>query len=227
MVQDMDLGADKVELLAEELGLRVEEGDDAEAAMDGVAVTGVCLVEDRLHGVVALGGVHLLQDAERVAHPVELVDVEELLGLVGREVRGQRALGGALAPLEFASGTCLCPAPRVIAGGGDGCAPAASSSSSAIARTARAYAPLLLMILLVHSGGVAARYGPCTACGSTAAATVMNTHSSLISPKPVLISQSQSFTDFPFLNPSHFTLIFNHNPTLKKILFCNHNPSSH
>ena len=180
----MDLGAHEVELLAQELGLRVEEGDDAEAAVDGVAVARVRLVEDRLHGVVALGRVHLLQDAQRVAHAVELVHIQELLGLVGREVRRQRALRRALAPLELASRASLGPAPRSSSSSSITCisnissiiSASASASASAIAGTTCAYAPLLLalilvlmvlilalmalmvliLVLMVHSGGVAA-----------------------------------------------------------------------
>lgn len=81
------------ELLAQLGDLVLEDGDDAQAAVHRVLLPRVGLVRDRLHGVLALRRVDVLQDAQDVGHAEQLVHVRKSLGLVRREVGRERAVG--------------------------------------------------------------------------------------------------------------------------------------
>lgn len=80
----------------------LEDGDEADAAVDRVAEAGVGLVGERIDGVLALGGVELVEDLGHVAGAEYLVDVGELLGLVRGEVGREHALLGAFPAEELA-----------------------------------------------------------------------------------------------------------------------------
>lgn len=84
--------------------LVLEEGDDADAAVDGVAQPHVGLVGEGVDGVLALVGLELVEELGDVAGAEDLVDVGEFLGLVRREVRREHALRLALPPEELAGG---------------------------------------------------------------------------------------------------------------------------
>lgn len=100
VVGEFFLGLDEVGLdLAEAV---LEEGDEADAAVDGVAEAGLGLVGEGVDGVLALGGGQLLEELRDVAGSEHLVDVAELLGLVRREVRREHAVLRALPPLYLA-----------------------------------------------------------------------------------------------------------------------------
>ena len=70
----------------------MEEGDDADAAVDGVAEPHVGFVGKRIDGVLALARQQLVQKLRHVARSEHFVDVCEFLVLVRREVRRKHAL---------------------------------------------------------------------------------------------------------------------------------------
>lgn len=81
--------------------------DDAVATADGVGGADVGLENDGAHGLVLVAVVEVFDDLGDVADAEELVGVEELALAVVGEIRGQNAVGGALAALVFASGAGL------------------------------------------------------------------------------------------------------------------------
>lgn len=94
------LGVDEVGLNLVEAVL--EDGDEADAAVDRVSEAELGLVRQRVHRVLPLGHVEVAEDLGHVAGPEHLVDVGELLRLVRREVRGVHALQRALPPEKLA-----------------------------------------------------------------------------------------------------------------------------
>nr|GMC54061.1 muscle M-line assembly protein unc-89-like isoform X2 [Ipomoea batatas] len=77
--------------------------DDADAAVDGVAEPHVSLVSQRVHGVLALVRLQLVQQLRHVARAEHLVHARELLRLIRREIRREHALRLALPPQKLAS----------------------------------------------------------------------------------------------------------------------------
>lgn len=84
------------------IDLALEITDVSVAAADGIMGAHVGLVDDGAHGLVALEGVEVADDLDDVTDAEETVSVEELLLLVGGEVRSEEAVGFALAALVFA-----------------------------------------------------------------------------------------------------------------------------
>jgi hypothetical protein len=80
----------------------LEDGDDADAAVDGVAEAHVGLVGEGVHGVLALEGVELVQQLGHVARAEDAVHVHELLRVVRWEVGREHAVRLALATQELA-----------------------------------------------------------------------------------------------------------------------------
>ena len=90
------------ELLLDETEAVLEDGDDADAAVDGVSEAHVGLVGERVHGVLALEGVELVQQLGHVAGAKDTVHVHELLRVVRWEVGREHAVRLALAAQELA-----------------------------------------------------------------------------------------------------------------------------
>lgn len=91
----------------DEIGLNLpepvlENGDEAHAAVDGVLQARLCLVGQRVHGVLALRRVELVEQLGHVAGAEDLVQVRELLRQVRWEIRREHALLRALPPLQLA-----------------------------------------------------------------------------------------------------------------------------
>jgi len=80
----------------------LEDGDDADAPIDGVAEPHVRLIGERVHGVLALVGVQLVEDLGDVAGAEDTVHVHELLRVVRREIGREHAVRLALASEELA-----------------------------------------------------------------------------------------------------------------------------
>nr|GMC50190.1 serine, glycine, tyrosine and glutamine-rich protein-like [Ipomoea batatas] len=97
----LGFGAAEVHLELAELVL--EQRDDADAAVDGVAEPHVRLVSQRVHGVLALVRLQLVQQLRHVARAEHLVHARELLRLIRREIRREHALRLALPPQKLAS----------------------------------------------------------------------------------------------------------------------------
>ena len=93
-------GESEVDLELTELVL--EDGDDTDAAVDGVAETHVGLVGKGIDGVLSLVRAQLVEELGDVAGPEDLVDVRELLRLVRGKVRGEDAVRLALPAEELA-----------------------------------------------------------------------------------------------------------------------------
>ena len=105
MICDLVLGeleAGAGEVLLELAELVLEDGDDAAAAVDGVAEAHVGLVRQRVHRVLPLVRVELIQQLGHVARAEHPVHVHELLRVVRREVGREHAVRLALAPQELA-----------------------------------------------------------------------------------------------------------------------------
>ena len=79
----------------------LEERDDSNATVDGIAEAHVSLVGKRVDGVLTLMGVQLVQQLGHVARPKNFVNICKLLGLVRWEVRSKYALWLALATQEL------------------------------------------------------------------------------------------------------------------------------
>ena len=92
------------ELLLDETEAVLEDGDDADAAVDGVSEAHVGLVGERVDGVLALVGVELVEDLGHVAGAEDAVHAGELGRVVGREVGREDASLRALAPQQLARG---------------------------------------------------------------------------------------------------------------------------
>lgn len=88
------------------LDLTVEIMDDPQAAPDGVAGASVGLIDDGAHGLGLLVGFEVADDLDDVGDAEELVRVEELALVLGREVGGKDAVLGAFPALVFARGAC-------------------------------------------------------------------------------------------------------------------------
>ena len=97
-----EVGVGGVELLLEAEDLALEDGDGADAAVDGVLGAGLGLVGEGVHGVLALVRLDLVQELAHVAGAEDLVHVRELLRLLRREVRREDAVRHALPPQELA-----------------------------------------------------------------------------------------------------------------------------
>lgn len=97
-----EIGVGGVELSLKADDLALEDGDGADAAVDGVLHAGLRLVGQRVDGVFPLMREHLLQQLAHVARPEDLVHVTELLRLLRREIRREYALRQALPPQELA-----------------------------------------------------------------------------------------------------------------------------
>ena len=94
------LGIEKVDLdMAEAL---LEDRDEADAAVDGVAEARLGLVGEGLDGVIALGGSELVEELADVAGAEDAVDAGEALWVVRWEVRRENALLRALPTQELA-----------------------------------------------------------------------------------------------------------------------------
>jgi hypothetical protein len=102
VLEQVELVSGDGELVLELGDLVLQNGDDAQAAVHWVLFARVGLVRDGLHGVLALAGVHVLEDAQDVGDAEQLVHVLEPLGLVGREVGRQGAVRRALPALVLA-----------------------------------------------------------------------------------------------------------------------------
>ena len=112
------------ELLLDETEAVLEDGDDADAAVDGVSEAHVGLVGERVDGVLALVGVELVEDLGHVAGAEDAVHVHELLRVVRREIGRKHAVWMALAPQELARRArrpcaCACAAAAACATGRD------------------------------------------------------------------------------------------------------------
>jgi hypothetical protein len=92
------------ELLLDLAEAVLEDGDDADAAVDGIAEAHVGLVGERVDGVLALVGVELVEDLGDVAGAEDAVHVHKLLRIVRREIGREHAVRLALAPEELAGG---------------------------------------------------------------------------------------------------------------------------
>ncbi|KAG5544612.1 hypothetical protein RHGRI_017144 [Rhododendron griersonianum] len=83
----------------------MQESNGADAAVDGVPQPRLDLVDEGVDGIVALVLRHVDEDLGNVAGAEDFVDLGELFGLVGAEVGGEKAGGGAALRLEeFAGG---------------------------------------------------------------------------------------------------------------------------
>lgn len=80
----------------------LKDGDETHATIDRVTETGFGFVGQRLHGVVTLGGVELVQKLRDIACPENPVDVSEPLRIVRWEVRREHAFLRAFPPKELA-----------------------------------------------------------------------------------------------------------------------------
>lgn len=99
---ELGFGAAEIHLKLAELVL--EERDDADAAVDGVAQPHVGFVSQRVDGVFALVRLQLVQKLRNVAGAEHFMNVGEFLRLIRREVRGEHALRQAFPPEELACG---------------------------------------------------------------------------------------------------------------------------
>lgn len=97
---EFGFGTGKIHLKLAELVL--EERDDSNAAVDGIAEAHVSLVGKRVDGVLTLVGVQLVKQFGDVACPEHFVNVCKLLRLVRWEVGCKYTLWLALASQEFA-----------------------------------------------------------------------------------------------------------------------------
>ncbi|RRT76571.1 hypothetical protein B296_00016981 [Ensete ventricosum] len=104
---DGELPQHEGELIGVALDLVLEVADDAVATADGIESTHIGLVYDGFHGFGMLVGIEVADDFEDIADAEQAVGVEELVLLVGRKVRGEAAVGVALAALVFAGGAGL------------------------------------------------------------------------------------------------------------------------
>lgn len=98
----LGLGASEVHLQLAKLVL--EDGNDADAAVNWVAEAHLGLVGQGVDRILSLVGGKLVEKLGDVARPEDLVHVCEFLRLIGREVGREDAVGLALAPQELASG---------------------------------------------------------------------------------------------------------------------------
>jgi hypothetical protein len=98
--REFRFGATEVHLKLAKLVL--EERDDSHATVDGVTETHVSLIGERIHGVLALVGVQLVQKLRHVACPKHFVHVCKFLGLVRWEIWCKNALRLAFAPQKLA-----------------------------------------------------------------------------------------------------------------------------
>lgn len=87
LLEEVELLARHGELVLELGDLVLQNSDDAEAAVNGVLFPSVGLVGNGFHGVFALAGIDVLEDAQNVGDAEQLVHVLKPLGLVGGEVR--------------------------------------------------------------------------------------------------------------------------------------------
>jgi hypothetical protein len=90
------------EVLLDQAEAVLEDGDDADTAVDGVAEAHVGLVGERVDGVLALAGIEVVEDLGNVAGAEDAVHVHELLRVVRREIGREHAARLALAPQELA-----------------------------------------------------------------------------------------------------------------------------
>lgn len=84
--------------------LALEQGDDADAAVDRVSQPHLGLVGEGVHGVLSLERFQVVEDLRHVARPEDPVDVDEFLWLVRRKIRGEDTLGLAFSPEKLAAG---------------------------------------------------------------------------------------------------------------------------
>lgn len=97
-----EIGVGGVELLLEALDLALEEGDGADAAVDGVPDPRLGLIGEGVDGVLPLVLGELVEELCDVAGAEDLVDVRELLRLLRRKIRREDAPWHALPPQELA-----------------------------------------------------------------------------------------------------------------------------
>lgn len=97
-----EVGVGGVKLFLEPLDLSLEEGDGSNATVDGVSDSGLSLIGEGVHGVLSLVRRELVEELGDVAGAEDLVDIGELLGLLGGEVRGEYAPRHAFPPQELA-----------------------------------------------------------------------------------------------------------------------------
>ncbi|BAS85263.1 Os03g0612450, partial [Oryza sativa Japonica Group] len=84
------------------LELLLEDGDVGDAAVDGVAEARLGLVRQRVHGVLPLLRLQVVEQLRHVARAEHLVHVGELGRLVRREVGREHAPLRALPPQQLA-----------------------------------------------------------------------------------------------------------------------------
>lgn len=102
-----DLLEDEVALGLVVGDLAVEGGENAVAAADGIVGAGVGFENDGGHGDGFVGGGEVLDNLQDVADAEELVGVEEILLVMGREIWGKRTIRGASSALVFTCGASL------------------------------------------------------------------------------------------------------------------------
>lgn len=101
----LEFGVDGADLPLDPVDLVVQQRDDVAAPVAREHPPRIGLVDHGRHGVGPLRRTgERLQLAGKLLHAEEPAHVPEDLRLVGGEIRGQRALGGALPPLELARG---------------------------------------------------------------------------------------------------------------------------
>ncbi|KAL5999572.1 hypothetical protein ACLOJK_037857 [Asimina triloba] len=107
LAENRELAQNQVELDSIVLNLALQLENDAVAAADGVAGSGVGLEDNGAHGLGPLDGIEILDDLADVADPEQFMGVQELALLVGREIRGEEAIGSAFPALVFTRSASL------------------------------------------------------------------------------------------------------------------------
>ncbi|KAH0461286.1 hypothetical protein IEQ34_008861 [Dendrobium chrysotoxum] len=82
----------------------MENGDYADAAIDGISDPHIGFVSERIDGVFAIFVGNFFEEFGDVAGAEDAVDADEFLGLIGEEVRGEDAIGLAFPAEEFTGG---------------------------------------------------------------------------------------------------------------------------
>lgn len=102
-----ELLEDKVALGLVVGDLAVEGGENAVGAADGVVGAGIGFENDGAHGDGFVGGGEVLDNLQDVADAEELVGVEKILLVMGREIWSKRTIRGASSALVFTCGASL------------------------------------------------------------------------------------------------------------------------
>lgn len=82
----------------------LKDGDDADAAVDGVTEAHIGFVGEGIDGVFTLVRVEFVEEFSDVAGAEDAMNVDELLRVVRREIRREYAVRLAFSPEKFACG---------------------------------------------------------------------------------------------------------------------------